>query len=649
MLKKLRKKLQQQQMDRFCLLAAVLGAAVVFSGTPVAAMTVVTTSGHMYGLDNTDNIIDEFINLGTINSNGSICFVNNGNGVITTLTNNGNIISSDGNGVTNEGNGVITTLINNGTINGVQSGIFATSSNAIGTIINNGTISSAQNAIFASSGTIGKIINTGTISGDVNCIYVCDNGSVDVVSESGGKLYGPTYVSSISGGTLNLTLNNAIWTTTDDSSLTSLTMNGGVVKVAASSGYHNITARNLSGSGSFYLNSNLSAGLSDSITINGSASGNYHLAISNSGDRVSSFKAVKVVAIASGANNTATFTGGGDNGAYCYEIGKGSALSTYFSGLNSDDYYYYNAGTPSNTSKAAMAENAGTIVAWYGELNEIKKRLGDLRMGVQSSDDLWTRVYGDKYNVQPGGQTSYSQIMHGIEIGKDNMQAYKDSKKYTGFLLGFGKANNTYSDGGSGTTNSDYVGAYTSWLKDDGAYIDLIGKYNWMRHDFTTPILGGVNTDGGLFRNQAMGLSMEIGKHINRTNGIFIEPQAELASLWSNQATYTTNQGLLVDVPSVWSLQLRLGCQLGKKWSDKDGTNRQFYGKVSWVNEYAGDSKTIVDNADFDSSLKGHQWVTGLGYVEDGKHHQVYLDAEKSWGNTTSKVWGVNAGYRWKI
>jgi outer membrane autotransporter protein len=70
---------------------------------------------------------------------------------------------------------------------------------------------------------------------------------------------------------------------------------------------------------------------------------------------------------------------------------------------------------------------------------------------------------------------------------------------------------------------------------------------------------------------------------------------------------------------------------------------------VSWVNEYEGDSTVRVDSATFDSCLKGHQWVTGVGFVEDGGYYQIYVDAEKSWGNTVSKAWGVNAGYRWKF
>jgi hypothetical protein len=67
------------------------------------------------------------------------------------------------------------------------------------------------------------------------------------------------------------------------------------------------------------------------------------------------------------------------------------------------------------------------------------------------------------------------------------------------------------------------------------------------------------------------------------------------------------------------------------------------------VNEYKGESTTRVDGANFESSLKGRQWVAGFGYVDDNARRQLFIDAEKSWGTTISKDWGINIGCRWKF
>lgn len=631
--------------------------------------TITGTASGGAGIDNSGTITTLDNNGSTITGTDSVGHGGYGisnAGTVTTLNNNNNgTITGTEFGIYNVA-GTITTLNNNGTISGTYSGIYNTrtittlgnsgtisctaasnpgiyNSGTITTLNNSGTISGTGSGgggygIY-NTGTIGTITNTGTISGSRCWIYVDSSASANVVSESGGKLYGATFVSS-TGGILNLTLNDSTWTVTGDSSLTNLTLGSGVVKFAESGAYHNITARTLSGSGNFYLNSNLAAGTSDAITVTGTASGSYKLYITNTGNLPSTGQYVKVVDLMRGS--TATFSGGGDAGAYYLGVTQGSALS---GAPDSEDYYLYYAG-PSSASRAAIDLTADNVVAWYGEMNEIKKRMGDLRMGTQSSDDFWVRTYADKYNIRPAGSDAYSQFMHGIELGKDNPQSFTGGKKYTGFVLGTGKATDTFTSGNA-TTHSTYAGAYASWLRDDGSYFDLIGKYNWFSHRFDTALLSG--SDSGSYDNNGLGLSAEIGKRFEQKNGDFIEPAAELSALWASKASYTTANGLAVETPATNSLQFRLGVTAGRKWKDKDGATRQFYGKVSWVNEYKGDSTTRVDTAAFDSSLKGHQWVTGLGFIEDARHYQLYLDAEKSWGNTTSKEWGMNAGYRWKF
>jgi outer membrane autotransporter protein len=229
-----------------------------------------------------------------------------------------------------------------------------------------------------------------------------------------------------------------------------------------------------------------------------------------------------------------------------------------------------------------------------------------------------------------------------MEIGKDNPQRFAGGKRYTGFLIGYGKADNTFDSGSNGTTESVYLGAYASWMKNDGTYFDLIGKYNRFNVRFATA------SDRGSYYSNGLGLSAEIGKRFERGKGFFVEPAAELSAMWGSNASYTTANGLTVEMPASTSLQLRLGLTAGRKWQGTGGTSRQFYGKVSWVNEFNGDSTTRVDGAAFTSSLKGSQWVAGVGFIADSTNHQIFIDVEKSWGSTVSKDWGVNFGCRWK-
>jgi outer membrane autotransporter protein len=629
MLRKLRKRLKERELKKARLLAAALGAAAVLAASPAAYadQTISGPSGTVIA------VLDETV---TVTPTGAI----SGSGIGIDLADNNTVISS-------------------GTVSGGTYGILLDLGSSNSVTITGGTVyggiygialDGPNNSVTITGGTVGGgyagIIMNGKNSltvtgGTVTGLHFYGSGSVTIrgglVRLNNGDLingatamYGGTVAANSSGGTYPIT---------------NLAFYGGALRAGygASAG-NTFTIGTLSGGGgSFYLNTNLASGTSDRISITNATGGSFSVYAANyGGTPADPYATVRLVSVS--GTNAATFSGGGDVGAYRYGVAPGSALPAAYNTTGSaGDYYFYNTFAPSTMSRAAMGENAGTVVTWYGEMNEIKKRMGDLRMGSQSSDDFWVRTYAERFNVRPGGGCAYSQTMRGAEIGKDNPQPMAGGKKYTGFLLGTGRADSTYSSGGSGTTHSTYAGAYASWLRDDGSYVDLLGKYNWFSHRFSA------STDSGKYSNKGLGLSAEIGKRFDKGNGVYIEPAAELAALWANRAAYTTENGLAVETPAARSLQLRLGVTVGQKRTDKDGVTRQVYGKAGWVNEYKGDSATRVDTASFDSSLRGHQWVTGLGYIEDNGRHQLYIDVEKSWGDTVSKKWGLNAGCRWKF
>jgi outer membrane autotransporter protein len=573
-------------------------------------------------------------------------------------------------GVYAENNGAIT--MTGGSITTVGAASHGAAVQTIGTVnLTNVAINASGAGSYAlcviDGGTITASVNGQNISGDISggggLIAVLNGGTVNLKASGYSRLYGLTAMTGT--GTINLTLNGtSSWTNPGlSSNLTNLTLGGGSVVFTAPTDIADPLAYktlmiygNLAGSGAFYLNSNLAASdaagnnLADAITITpaATASGSHHLYVRNwGGTPVNLYQTVRLTNLI--GVSTATFGGGSDVGAYRYGVTTGSALSAAYAwNGNAWDYYLYNTFGPSTPARAALSTHADSLVVWYGEMNEIKKRLGELRMGRQSSDDFWVRAYSDRFDVKPSGTSAYSQLMRGLEIGKDNPQAFAGGKKYTGFVAGSGKGDNTFTSGGSGATRSTYLGTYASWLNDDGTFFDLIGKYNWFRHSFDTPLLGG-GADSGTYRNQGLGLSAELGKRFSRPDGTFVEPAVELSGLWAGKASYATANGLAVEVPATRSLQLRLGSTVGRKWQGKDGASREIYGKAAWVNEFAGSSTVSVDSVGFENSLKGHQWVAGLGFVEDTGDGQIYIDAEKSWGNTTSKKWGVNAGYRWKF
>lgn len=606
-------------------------------------------------------------NSGVAESNGTIIL--NGVTIISTGSDQygaltlpgGGTISITGGSITTTGNDSYGLMTNGGgPITMTGGSVTTTGANSHGvwgygiTLTNVAITTTGANsyALYGRGGPINATVSGQSISGAGALIYADTGSTINLSATGTSRLYGTTAMNG--GGIANLTLgDSAVWMVPGNSALTTLALSGGTVSFTAPSAgvYKNLgVAGTLSGrGGAFILNANLVNGQNDLVNVSGAASGSHQVFVLGQRSAVNLYQTAKVVDLVNEAvPHTATFSGGGDIGAYRYAIAKGSDVPAGYSGVGSlVDIYLYNTFAPSTPARAAASTAASPGVLWYGEMNDIKKRLGELRLGA-TTDSFWARTYAGKYTVKPTGGQSFDQIMRGLEIGSDKPSDIKGGKRYLGWVAGVGRADNTFAAGGNGASDSFYLGAYGSWLKDDGSYLDIVGKHNWFRHSFSAPLLGG-GSDSAAYNTNGFGLSVETGKRIERGNGVFVEPQVELAALWSEGKNYFTSNGLYVSAPATTSLQLRLGAAFGKKTAITGGGSRQVYGKLSWVEELAGRSRTTVDTLSVDSSLKGGRLVLGLGFMEDTAKRQLYLDFETATGKTTSKPWGVNLGCRWKL
>ncbi|HEX8986393.1 MAG TPA: autotransporter outer membrane beta-barrel domain-containing protein [Rhodocyclaceae bacterium] len=627
-------------------------AGVISLGTTaVVAMTggAIAATGRSMGA---------FVRAGFMSLNGVRISTDGGYGATTDVSGTMNLTGSsitvrgdDTFGLISNGGGSITMAGGSLTATGARSHAVAAFGGTIA--INNVDITAPGADSYAlysrGSGTISATVSGQQISGAGGLIYADTGSTTNLIATGTSRLYGTTAMNG--SGAANLTLGgNAVWTMPGDSALTTLAMNGGTVSFTAPSGGYKTLgiAGSLSGSGGvFRLNASLPTGQSDLFEIHGAASGSHQVFVVAQGGPGNPYQAVKVVDLNEVAANTAVFSGGGDIGPYRYGVARGAVVPAGYAGIGSpDDIYLYNTLAPSTPASAAVSTAASSGVLWYGEMNDIKKRLGELRLGAPT-DNVWARTHAEKHVIKPRGGQSFDQLSHGLEVGSDKASGFDGGTRYLGWVAGIGRADNSFDAGGSGVSDSVFLGAYGSWLADDGVYLDVVGKYNRFRHAFSAPLLGG-GSDSAAYGTTGFGFSVEAGRRMERNDGVFVEPQVELATLRSQGKDYTTANGLRVAAPAANSLQLRLGAAFGRKTLVEGGA-RQFYGKLSWVEELAGQGRTAVDAASFDASLKGGRLVLGLGVMEDTESRQIYLDVETSRGPTTSKPWGFNLGCRWKF
>ena len=230
-----------------------------------------------------------------------------------------------------------------------------------------------------------------------------------------------------------------------------------------------------------------------------------------------------------------------------------------------------------------------SILVWRNDMNDMYKRMGDLRIGAESG--LWARAYGGRISYD--ANNAYMKNSYwAAQVGIDKRLA---SGWHVGGAFGYNDGSATYRYGGKGDPKLYTLAAYATRVSEDGQYVDVIAKAGKLSNKFTAynkysaPALR--NYVEGKYDTYGYGISAEYGKKIRMGKG-FVTPQAELT--WSRlssdsfDAAAPSGESMRVNQSSVNSLIGRLGVVAGVE-SDKGN----FYAKASLFHEFDGDGHIL--------------------------------------------------------
>ena len=292
-----------------------------------------------------------------------------------------------------------------------------------------------------------------------------------------------------------------------------------------------------------------------------------------------------------------------------------------------------------------------SILVWRNDMNDMYKRMGDLRIGAESG--LWARVYGGRISYD--AHNAYMKDSYwAAQVGMDKRLA---SGWHVGGAFGYTDGSATYRYGGKGDPKLYTLAAYATRVSEDGQYVDVIAKAGKLSNKFTAynkysaPVLR--NYVEGKYDTYGYGISAEYGKKIRMGKG-FITPQAELT--WSRlssdsfDAAAPTGESMRVSQSSVNSLVGRLGVVAGVE-SDKGN----FYAKVNLFHEFDGDGHILFTEPGKTGkrssfSLKDTWAEIALGgnyYLSP--RSMIYADFTKSFGGDYKVDWRINAGIRFSF
>ena len=552
-------------------------------------------------------------------------------------------------------------------------------------VINNSSLSAPNGGIIGvSSGLNGEThgnfsitFNNSTVQGlGLTSAEDDVNGQADSLSENltiisnDSKLSGIAYVDG-SNSKLNLTLNNSSWSTSNyfdeedhrliDNSLTSLSLNKGTVNLEKTTNFQTLTIfSNLSGSGTFNLNTNIAENKSDKIVVKGSAEGNHKIGVTNQGANVANGKVTLVET--NGGNAAFSLTNPNnrvDLGAYQYFLTKeGNNWVLVHSQKALDSTSSVETNVPDNTGSNNAASNNPNVPDYTSipkkplltnlsniqvslrqaqlllvedDLTSIHQRLGEVKNGEKGN--VWVRNVNShqKLGALSTGKSEtsgFKQNVHSLQVGADT--AVTDNLRVGGFV-GRSQANVDFNgDYGDGKVRSNSLGLYAAYLADNGIYVDNIVKYSRLH----------ANSDHTEKRHyNAYTISSELGKRFSLAKDWTITPQAQLA--WTHISSQENEDSL----SSVYS---RIGLRVAKGFALSNGWNLQPYAEVNAITSKNRSSKIHYTNSALDVASSRGRFESAVGLNAGFANHRLGLEVSRADGKNFDKPYAIQAVYRYQ-
>lgn len=498
--------------------------------------------------------------------------------------------------------------------------------------------------------------NGSTLKGGNGNILEVTGGSFANMNVDGSTLFGDVVVEE--GSTAKLQLNNGSWLTgqlknvaelsvnnashwalVGDSEVGDLKMAGGSVHFGGPNEFYRLDVDSLSGEGTFVMHTDFGSGQTDLLAVNGIAEGNHSLLLAATGSELATAEPIRVVSTEGGDAQFALVGGTVDAGAYSY-------------GLKQEDTDWYldpNRRGTSNSTKAVMALFNTSPTVLYGEMTLLRTRMGELRFSQGNNEGFWMRGYGNKYEVsgnQDGG--GYTQNQRGFTMGIDTPLYGGDGQWVAGVMAGHSTSDIDLNRSGGGTVDSYYLGGYATWIDDEsGLYFDGVVKLNRLHNEVNVSMSDGRKAKGNYTQN-AVGASVEVGRHIKLDDGYFVEPYGQLNAAITQAQSYDLDNGLHAKGDRSASVVGKAGVTVGKNIQLDSGGVLQPYLRTALAHEFNHNNKVTVNGERFNNDVFGSRIEMAGGVAMSVTQNvKLHADLEHTRGKTVDQPWGVNFGVRY--
>lgn len=542
-----------------------------------------------------------------------------------------------------------------------------TSSNVVleggGNIFAAGNKATGSYAITTVNGNVTAKAGVYTITGDLSANRsgtAVNTGIIDLTMSSGSSWIGASYL--VGNGEIDINMQGSLWNMTDSSHVSSLIDQGSRINFKSSVAQpFTLTLGSLKGNNTvFGMNVNL-GNITTAQNMHGervgnmaidgdllnianldTGSGSYLLDIKNQGGaNTTGDEVLQVVKIDNGGTGNFSLSHNVEAGSYEYGLRQAT------SGVAGWELYRVGYSTTSEASVSFLNNN---YLLNYVDTQTLLQRLGELRT-TKNEGNFWIRSFAGKLSSFSGQQLSgFDMNYRGVQLGIDKRFGMKNGQLYTGLMVGITDADPNYR-GGQGTTKDYHLGLYSTYLFDNGIYIDGILKYTHMRNRFKVKDTAGDSVSGQGSSN-GYSASIEGGKRFyfakNKDQGYYLEPQAQLTYGHQGSMTVNADNGLKTVLNDYNYTLGRVSLIAGYQMIQGDNPI-EIYMKTGYVREMSADVKYKRGQQTHRYDFRSGWWDNGVGVnAQLNKRHNIYAELDYATGSRFNKK-QVNIGYRYNF
>lgn len=266
---------------------------------------------------------------------------------------------------------------------------------------------------------------------------------------------------------------------------------------------------------------------------------------------------------------------------------------------------------------------------------------------------VWGRIEVGKLKEQGKKRFGHETDTQMIQFGVD-LEVYTDNEKnhrHTGLMLTYTHADSDFydkyraengvvvADKGTGSADSDMVsvGAYRTWYKANGTYLDLVGNVSWLHNKYKSQD-GRHSSQNGF----GLGASVEVGRPWQLGNSQWsIEPQAQLAYQYVN--LNKADDGVRkIDGQSDSALRGRIGARLAWNQGNDNLRTNTVYVAANVLHDFIGHDSSVDLGRDRIKERFAKTWgeVSVGAQLPIGKSTYIYGDIsyERNLGGYSNKA-----------